>query len=984
MQALKRKLSHTALRREQQENSIANIEGRKLSVSNSVERNERRLSTDSSTFDSAYEIELKLIESPITPLERVDTIPPERDGSLYQPFTRGESPYPVGRHGLYELSSSDTLPPPLPPAIPGLQYGKTSPVVIPPERFGVPGKVCSMLDVLNEPPPVPPLPPTFLDKLIWKKQQLKARIENSKADPEFAFLPKGLNNRVDSEQKDKDAESLKEKFHRAFGVTPKKASARVVFQELSLPLPFSPDLPTPAAFAAPLRYIPKVAAHKTLDCGVEFDEAGNPFGGEPVLFHETEEERSRRLRQAEEGRKHRKASDHYFSLNGRRPTNDSLIGRPPPLSHRKLSEPSRLTEVIEKRDQKQRERGEEEEELRIALQAWRKVEARYEALEQNAIDDAKRVARGLMTLEADLIDAAEVQNMGPTHQDHVPPLQQQHPRTFKKSSNDFEAAAADAESLKFLEAAAVTMLVPVSSNTTCQLLFTPTSPTNTDLLRRARVTSISGKIAAMNKTAIEQLPSMYPNERSKHSTPVIAANEGSTPQLPEKGSRYFQWDEALRAGKTPVIVAAATPPCTPLLKLPDNSPPPIPSTARHPSPSNALGIFDESALSLPEKLKAVGLHANKKVKHNDYADTGSDYSESLAPENDEPSLKTHCEFTKSSEKFAQSYRAEVDLAYKEVTAASWSENSALLKAKAKAKAVAGDPFKYADNQRQSHWHDAAAKLSGEVIVESPSFTYQRMIDVCLGFQENSIPSHMRQRQDDDIAGSVDDEDDEDDLPVKDEGPHKPSTYHHGCMEEFPEPGKYETFESSHDEFFGESMPLQPHQNESLMPLHTLNFTQHRTFELSRGLKSLGRKPSISERLLNPQRRERSSITGRRQQSPGPREEVQAPADPRSVNKKVHYPPWLSLQEQQVQEDLCREVDPNLLQSKVDTVDDESKAEGTMVPAIVEGYPPRFKPGRIYAQKGRFPVDSAVSSLLLKSLKLGCRCLEKVLADKRVT
>lgn len=54
-----------------------------------------------------------------------ETVPEKPDGNMYQPFPRSKSPYDVGPHGLYNLGESDELPPPLPPAVPGLVYGRT-------------------------------------------------------------------------------------------------------------------------------------------------------------------------------------------------------------------------------------------------------------------------------------------------------------------------------------------------------------------------------------------------------------------------------------------------------------------------------------------------------------------------------------------------------------------------------------------------------------------------------------------------------------------------------------------------------------------------------------------------------------------------------------------------------------------------------------------------------------------------------------------
>ena len=74
-----------------------------------------------------------------------------------------------------------------------------------------------------------------------------------------------------------------------------------------------------------------------------------PLEGEHVSFHETPEERTKRIRTAERERTRRKASDRHLELQGQRQINDSIIGRPPPLSERILSQPLRLTSAGEKK-----------------------------------------------------------------------------------------------------------------------------------------------------------------------------------------------------------------------------------------------------------------------------------------------------------------------------------------------------------------------------------------------------------------------------------------------------------------------------------------------------------------------------------------------------------------------------------------------------------------------------------------------------------
>ena len=208
--------------------------------------------------------------------------PIQRDGNEYQPFPRSESPWAVGRHGLYNLSESDELPPRLPPAVEGVVYGKTMPVVFPDNQFMQPGEVVPLVDFLREPPVQPPKPPTTREKFEWKRAQMKALITNPKSDPQFAFLPKGANNRING---DKNPSS--KKWRRRKG-TPKESEVPAIFQEPKKPpqMPLARPAQTPILFDRPAspRFCPPIRPDKKFELGPQRDEWGSAFGGRACLI----------------------------------------------------------------------------------------------------------------------------------------------------------------------------------------------------------------------------------------------------------------------------------------------------------------------------------------------------------------------------------------------------------------------------------------------------------------------------------------------------------------------------------------------------------------------------------------------------------------------------------------------------------------------------------------------------------------------------
>jgi hypothetical protein len=868
MKALKKKISMARLGRKKEDdnyNGESTQQGRKSSVGASTDRDEPRNSTASTTFDSIEENKLNILEaSDITPRAPFEEIPPPRDGSLYQPFNRDESPYTIGRHGLYVFGESDELPLPLLPATPGLEYGMTRPVELPPEPFLQPGEICKLQEVLIDPPPEPPKPPSLMEKLSWKTQQARALLQNPKADPKFAMLPKGLNNRVDSEKKARQEEPFKEKVRRAF--TPKKAATPVLFQlDQVPPLPVEPlaassDFPTLSDFGASPRFCPKIAPQKFFERGPEFDDVGNPFGGEQALFLETEEERERRIKRAEEARAHRKASDHYLSLVGQRQINNPVIGRPPPLSQRQLAEPVKLTEKRVKELQEQMKEAKKATEFEEAVRAWGIHEARYEA------NRAK-------VEELTVLREAEVSAAGAKH------------NTVQRQEELIRSGRNPEKERK----------------------------TNGKTIYSARAAT-NGELPA---ASIPLLP-----KKVKIPIPNTVEGHETNPPLPKKGARYFQWDNAMLAGKMPIILPPATPPASPLPKAPDNSPPPVPSAQRieHRQASpilDSLGISGNFGLNPSEGLRPMRKQGSQRDNSTDYSDSESDYSDTQPLKDEQQIFKAQQTLTKNSEKFAQSYSSEVDLAHEEVSTLSlavrWAEKVAT-----QLNSGGQNPFDIADNERRRNWALAETSLTGQYVVTSPSFTLQRLSEIC---------PHLTESEQD--IEEIED----DDTPRRVGGGGETigsacsiSSYH-------PTPNHKETEGNySYNPYSEES--LDP--NRQLQPEHSCN--------------PYSQEPSESNPRLQPLWHELV--------------ESSSPLHP-------PYPPWKTLQQQQGKSrsgnvvDLKRydfvDEDDNEDADDDDYIDDDD--EDVAPPSIPARSPMRRPPGRrISSQRGRFPVIPSVSSL----------------------
>ncbi|KAF5875443.1 putative serine threonine-protein kinase nak1 protein [Botrytis fragariae] len=174
--------------------------------------------------------------------------------------------------------------------------------------------------------------PTREEKAARKKAVKAARKENKNADPNFAYLPKGLNNKI------RNKDPLKAKIRRLF--KPKKKNVHKPIdrsQPVATPkLRYRTDQSTPA----PERYIPPIAPARKLDGTIELDKTGAYLGGEFQVLAVTQEERDKHVEQAQFQHELRKATEQRLRLEGREQVNDPKIGRAPPIARRAFIEPT--------------------------------------------------------------------------------------------------------------------------------------------------------------------------------------------------------------------------------------------------------------------------------------------------------------------------------------------------------------------------------------------------------------------------------------------------------------------------------------------------------------------------------------------------------------------------------------------------------------------------------------------------------------------
>lgn len=182
-----------------------------------------------------------------------------------------------------------------------------------------------------------PSEPAYLEGLTEEQKEARreaerlALVENPKADPEFCFLPKGINNKIT------ERDLLMDKFWRMFRRRRKRAK----------PLDRSKAPPTPLLGIsggakrepAPTRYCPPILpARETRKLDL-LDSFCNPLGGDFLAFSEPAEERDRRIKASQLEAELRGATERRLKLAGREHFSDPMIGRAPPFSRSALAEP---------------------------------------------------------------------------------------------------------------------------------------------------------------------------------------------------------------------------------------------------------------------------------------------------------------------------------------------------------------------------------------------------------------------------------------------------------------------------------------------------------------------------------------------------------------------------------------------------------------------------------------------------------------------
>lgn len=178
-------------------------------------------------------------------------------------------------------------------------------------------------------------------KAAWKKAFKAARKVNKNADPAFAYLPKGINNKI------RNKDPFRAKLKRLFRHKKGKATNISLDRDISVPTPklgYKVGRPEPA----PTRYVPQISAPRMLGESLQLDDTGVSLEASfEVYAIATERDRADHLKQVQEQDDLRKATDLRLRLEGREQINDPLIGRAPPRPRRALFEPvRRLTENV--------------------------------------------------------------------------------------------------------------------------------------------------------------------------------------------------------------------------------------------------------------------------------------------------------------------------------------------------------------------------------------------------------------------------------------------------------------------------------------------------------------------------------------------------------------------------------------------------------------------------------------------------------------
>ena len=109
-------------------------QGRRVASASSEEHEKRGANTQVESTDQDPMDSFEPPPSP--PTEQQSNL--GKDGMDYQPFSKENSPYLIGDHGLYVFGQSKEGLAPLLPAVECVEYGKTRAFEIPPERFSAP------------------------------------------------------------------------------------------------------------------------------------------------------------------------------------------------------------------------------------------------------------------------------------------------------------------------------------------------------------------------------------------------------------------------------------------------------------------------------------------------------------------------------------------------------------------------------------------------------------------------------------------------------------------------------------------------------------------------------------------------------------------------------------------------------------------------------------------------------------------------------
>ena len=526
------------------------------------------------------------------------------------------------------------------------------------------------------------------------------------------MLPKGLNNRIDYDKGNK--EPLIDVIRRGvYTPTSNKLQTPTAVEDAP-PTPVPSAIPPPRIpRGAPPRYCPKILPARAYESGPANDEWNNPFGGEYAAFHETPEERAKRIAISDEGREQRKISDQHLRVRGQRQTNDPLIGRPPPLSQRQLAERPKLSEKDIER-------------LAGRLKTSKTKANEYEPLPPKVQFSPQPEVLNVNTAWSDrsVPAASRQQSRRPSHSAQ---------NGGQQSNRDHNEAAATPRALVSrpdtparAPPQSAQSSLPVRSRSFSRMSPRSRARRSSRAKERSRLAEINGSSTA-NQPSISPEPGSFglinPVEPSRSTEPE---NRPENLPLPPRDARYYEWDQAMLAGRqlpvTPTILPSELPPC------PAYTPPPIPPLSmvgelracelpeRYEdlnnkedslNPFNIFGITPRQTQPRDQgdnrKQEAGTKKPSSVLKESSESDSDSQYSDNLPPEDEWRAHAAQLTATKNSEGLARLYRGEVDRAHKEVSRLPGSTNRR-------------SPFDEADDDRRRNWSTSYNVLDGSKIL----------------------------------------------------------------------------------------------------------------------------------------------------------------------------------------------------------------------------------------------------------------------------